>query len=205
MKKLTIGLSMAALALAGTAYAATPARGGDANRDATVTRADAQTHATQMFARMDANKDGKLDAADHEARRNATFDRIDANKDGQISRAEFSANPRAGRPEGATAGQNAERADGKQRFGRGDTGRGGRGHGGHRGGMMRGADANGDNAISQAEFTAAALQRFDTTDANKDGQVTKEERQAARTAMRAQKRTRTAPAAAPAAPAQPAN
>jgi hypothetical protein len=56
--------------------------------------------------------------------------------------------------------------------------------------MMHMADANKDNAVSQAEFTAAALQRFDRADANKDGQVTKEERQAARTAMHSQMRQR---------------
>lgn len=202
MKKLTIGLSMAALAFAGTAYAA-PGRG-DADSNGTLSRAEAQNHATQMFARMDVNKDGKLDAADREAQRNAMFDRVDANKDGQISREEFSANRRPARPEGAAAGQRPEGADGKHRMGHGGKGRGGRGHDGHAG-MTRNADANGDNAVNQAEFTAAALQRFDSTDANKDGQVTKEERQAARTAMREQKRSRTAPAAAPAAPAQPAS
>jgi len=59
---------------------------------------------------------------------------------------------------------------------------------GHRGGhgmmMMAKADTNGDQQISKAEFTAAALARFDTADANKDGKVTKEERQAAHKAMR---------------------
>jgi Ca2+-binding EF-hand superfamily protein len=191
MKKLTIGLSVVALAMAGTAFAAPgqggQARWGDADKNGTLTRAEAQTHATEMFARMDANKDGKLDTADREARRTAMFDKIDTNKDGQVSREEFSAK----RPDGE------RRGDGRHRMGhRG----GGKGWGGHGGGMMRMADANKDNAISQAEFTAAAQQRFDRTDANKDGQVTKEERQAARTAMREQRR---APAAA--APAQPAN
>lgn len=196
MKKLTLGLSIAALAIAGTAHAAP---GGGADRNATVTRAEAQAHATQMFARMDANKDGKLDAADGEARRNARFDRMDTNKDGQISREEFAANHRPARPEGAATGQRPDRAEGKHRMGHR-----GKGRGFHGGGMMRNADANGDKSISQAEFVAAALQRFDSMDANKDGQVTREERQAARTAMREQRKART-PAAAPAAPAQPAS
>ena len=52
------------------------------------------------------------------------------------------------------------------------------------------ADTNKDGAISQAEFTAGALQRFDRTDANHDGTVTKEERQAARKAMREEMRAR---------------
>jgi hypothetical protein len=67
------------------------------------------------------------------------------------------------------------------------------------GGRM--ADANKDGAVTQAEFTAAALQRFDRLDANKDGQVTKEERQAARKAMRDQWRAKREAAQNPAAPA----
>jgi Ca2+-binding EF-hand superfamily protein len=51
--------------------------------------------------------------------------------------------------------------------------------------MARMADTNSDGAITTAEFTAAALQRFDAMDTNKDGQVTPEERQAAREQMRA--------------------
>ena len=53
MKKIAIGLSLAALALAGTAMAEQawgPGMGG-----ATVTRADALTRATQMFDRLDVN------------------------------------------------------------------------------------------------------------------------------------------------------
>jgi len=41
---------------------------GDPMGDKTVTRAEAQTHAAAMFARMDVNKDGKIDAGDREAR-----------------------------------------------------------------------------------------------------------------------------------------
>ena len=189
MKKLTIGLSVAALAMAGVAYAA-PGQRGDADNNGTLTRAEAQAHATTRFARMDANKDGKLDAADREARQTAMFDRIDTNKDGQISRQEFAAGRDGGRS-GAEAGQNA---DGKHRMGhRGGWG----GPGGPRGGgMMQLADTNKDGAITQAEFSAAALQHFDSADANKDGQVTKEERQATFKAMRDQARQR--PAATPA-------
>ena len=171
MKKLTIGLSVAALALAGAAYAqpgmhARP----DTNGDGVVTRAEAQAHADQMFARMDVNSDGKLDQADREARRTARFDRIDTDGNGQISRAEFEAKHPRGMGDG----------DGK---------RGGWGHKrGHRGGkmMMRMADTNNDGAVSKAEFTAAMLKHFDQADANSDGKVTKEEHQAARAAMRDQ-------------------
>jgi hypothetical protein len=173
-RNLAWGLSLAAAALAGTAYAeqATHAKR-DADGNGVVTRAEVQSHSAAMFARMDANKDGKLDKGDREARRNALFDRMDTDKNGQLSRAEFGTRPQ--RPDGAVKG-----AEGGRKHHRW----GGRGRGHH--GMMMGrmADADKDGAVSQAEFTAAALQRFDRTDADKDGQVTKDERQAARKAMR---------------------
>ena len=68
MKKLTIGLSVAALAIAGTAYAGQHGMRGDGNGDGVVTRVEAQAKSAEMFARMDANSDGKIDAADREAR-----------------------------------------------------------------------------------------------------------------------------------------
>jgi hypothetical protein len=72
-----------------------------------------------------------------------------------------------------------------------------------RGGMMMGkADTNGDKAISQAEFETAALARFDAADANKDGQVTAEERAAQREAWKAKAAEwRAKRATAPVAPA----
>lgn len=194
MKKLTrnvlIGMSLSATAIAGTAYAEQASRG-----DGVQTRAEAQSRSAAMFARMDANKDGKIDQADREARRSAIFDRIDTDGNGQISRAEFSAKPQ--RPGGPMA-DGAKRPDGE---GRNHHRWGGRGRG-HHGGMMMGrfADANKDGVVTQAEFTAAALQRFDATDANKDGTVTREERQAHRKAMREQWQAKrsAAKAAAPA-------
>lgn len=57
---------------------------------------------------------------------------------------------------------------------------------GPRGGRM--GDTDNDGRVSQAEFTAAALARFDAVDANRDGTVSTEERQAARDARRAQGR-----------------
>ena len=176
-RKITLGLSLAATTLAGAAYAEQAAQG-----DGVTTRAEAQAKAQARFTRMDANKDGKLDQADRAARRAAMFDRIDADKNGQISRAEFDAMHQRG-PHAAKA-DGAERGPGKHRWG-------GRGH--HRGGMKmmgRMADADKDGAVTQAEFTTAALQRFDRTDADKDGTVTKEERRAARQAMREQRRER---------------
>ena len=53
---------------------------------------------------------------------------------------------------------------------------------------MERADTDGNGSISQAEFQAAALARFDKADANGDGTVTSEERRAAREAHRAERR-----------------
>lgn len=174
MRKLTLTLSAAALAIGGVAYAA-PGGAGGFDRDAPVTRAQAETRANAMFDRMDVNKDGKLDSADREARKGQRFDRMDANKDGSISREEFLA--KRERPAGTQA--KPEGRDGKHWGKRHHRG------GGH-GFMMKQADTNGDGAISKAEFVAAHLARFDASDANKDGTVTKEERRAAFEAKREQ-------------------
>jgi len=50
--------------------------------------------------------------------------------------------------------------------------------------MARDADTNKDGAISQAEFMAAAMKRFDAEDTNHDGKITKEERAAAHEARK---------------------
>lgn len=162
MKKLTLGLSLAALAAAGvgTAYAASGQFGGS------MTRAEAQAHAAQLFAKFDVNHDGKIDAADRVAREAARFDKLDTDHNGSLSRAEFMA--------------------GADHFGGREGGRHGHGWKGHHrdlGAMATMADTNHDGALTQAEFTAAALQRFGTMDTNHDGTVTREERQAARQAM----------------------
>ncbi len=60
-RKIALGLSLAATALAGTAYAAQAAKD-----HAPVTRAEAQAKAQEAFARMDVNHDGKLDQAEIE-------------------------------------------------------------------------------------------------------------------------------------------
>ena len=174
----------------------------DADGNGVLTRAEAQASAAQRFARMDANKDGKVDATDRSAHRaemqTKRFTALDANKDGSISKAEWdqhSADRAAKRAErGEKRAAAGEARDGKRGDGmRGHHGKRGGRHGGM-GGWMK-ADTNGDKAISQAEFTTSSLARFDHMDANKDGQVTAEERQAARQAMRGK---RAAPPAPPA-------
>lgn len=177
---------------------------GDANKDGVLTRAEAEAHAKAMFVKLDVNKDGKLDQADRAARhaekRAQMFDRLDANKDGSISKAEW---------DQADAARQAKRAEWKAKRGEraGAPGNGAERHAmrGHHGGKRGGhgglggwmkADANGDKAISQAEFVAGALARFDRMDANKDGKVTAEERQVMRQAMRDKRGAPPAPPAA---------
>lgn len=173
MTKTFIGLSLAALALAGAAYAQDHQMG-DPMGGKTVTRAEAQAKAEERFAMMDVNKDGKLDAADREAHQTqmmtAMFDKVDANHDGTITKDEFMAAHKDG-------------------MGGMEHGMGGGGMGGHKGGgmgmmMMHMADTNKDSAISKDEFVAAQLAMFDKADANHDGKLTPDERKAAHAKMR---------------------
>ena len=172
-RKLTIAASIAVLATAGTtAFAAHHMGGKDPMGDKTVTRAEMQQHAVQMFDRLDVNKDGKLDQTDRAAHQGARFDKLDADNNGQISRDEFAAHKRG--PEAGAEGAK----DGMRHHG----GRGG--HGGMGKMMLRMADTNKDQSISRAEFDAATASHFDKVDTNKDGQITPEERKAAHEKMR---------------------
>lgn len=183
-----ISLFTLAAALVAVPVLAAP---GGADGNAVQTRADAQARATQMFAKMDANKDGKLDATDRAAQRAErqakTFASLDADGNGSISKAEWDkhgADRAAKRAErGEKRAEAGEAGEGKRHGMRGGHGK----RGGHHGMMMGKADTDGDKAISQAEFQTAALARFDAADANKDGQVTPEERQAQRGAWRAKR------------------
>jgi len=176
MKKIALGLSAFAMLATGTAYAAHHGgqMRGDTDNSGTISRAEAQAHASQMFDRFDANDDGKLDASDRSARqqdrRTRMFDALDGNNDGTISRDEFMAFDHKGK-----RGEQADRRGGKRM-----------GHmRGHRGmEMFRRADTNNDGEVSKAEFTSAAMTRFDKTDTNNDGEVSRDERKAAFQEMR---------------------
>lgn len=175
MNKITLALASAAtLALSvGAVHAQVPAK---ADRGADMTRAQVEQRTAATFARLDANKDGKLDSADRAERQDAVFERIDTNGDGSISRAEFDARTdmRAERRAEAREGDRPRRGMMAMRGGRGPMGRGQ---------MLQQADADKDGAITQAEFSAAMLARFDAADADKDGRISPEERRAARPGM----------------------
>ena len=64
--------------------------------------------------------------------------------------------------------------------------------GGHLLGMRGNGDANSDGTLTQGEFTAAALARFDAADADNNGTVTAAERKARRDATRAERRAQRA-------------
>src|SRR3546814_1013478 len=93
VKKKMIFLTLGAALIAAPVFAAPGGRTGDADGNGVLTRAEAQAHATDRFAKMDTNKDGKIDAADRQAARAAMqakrFAAFDANSDGSISKAEW--------------------------------------------------------------------------------------------------------------------
>jgi hypothetical protein len=171
--------------------------------DKVMTRAEVSAMVRDHFAQLDANKDGSVTTAEAAEGRgkwaghrkemsggpggawrgdpNAAFDRLDTNKDGVISRDEFAkgreerierrVEMREKRKESAKEGKEARQSMRVHRMG----GFGGR--------MIVMADANKDGKITLTEAETMALQHFDQMDTNHDGQVTPEERKAARPTM----------------------
>lgn len=182
MKTFVIALTGASL-LAGTAALAQP---GDRNSEP-VTRAEMSENTAERFQRMDLNSDGVLDLADRELRRERGIARIDTDGNNAISKAEREAAREARQERRAQWREERGIEQGERRGKRMRSMRRG-GHHGMR--MMARADSNGDGRVTQAEFEAQALARFDRADANSDGTVTVEERKAAREAMRAERRER---------------
>ena len=195
MKKAILISSATALLMAGGVAVAAPGDRGmraDTNADGAISRAELTASLNSRFAKMDVNGDGQLSAEDRAAKRAERFAKMDGNGDGELTQAEIES-ARAERKakrfaradtdgNGKLSEEEAQAMHGK----RGGKGMRGKGHqrGGHGMGMMRSADTNGDQKISKAEFTAAALARFEKADTNNDGKVTREERQAARKAYR---------------------
>lgn len=169
MKNAKIFAAVLAVSVTSAALYAAP---GDAPaRDKTVTKAQMLAKADARFAKLDANADGLINEADKTAMLAKRFAAMDTDQNGSISQAEFmTANE-------ARADKREDRRE--KRMGRGGAeGKMGRHGGGMK--MMARADSNGDKAISQAEFRAAAEARFAKADANNDGTISADERKANR-------------------------
>ena len=146
----------------------------DTNRDGFITQEEGQALRGQMRERMGERR-GQRIAEGRGAGRAQMFDRLDQNRDNVISRDEWDraeATRGERRAESRRGGMRAERMAMRGRMG---------------GAMLRMADTNRDQRISLAEAQAAAVQRFDRVDLNRDGRVTREERQQARQQRQAQR------------------
>jgi hypothetical protein len=175
MKKLSIyaGLMAFSVMSASAIYAAPDGRA-DQDGNRVITKAEAMAAADARFEMMDANADGTLNEGDKTAMLAKRFAAIDTDKNGAISQAEFMAahdmrgerraDRREKRMEHRKMGKRHEREGGRD--GRMD--------------IMARADSDGDKAISQPEFRAAAEARFAKADTNKDGSITPDERKAGR-------------------------
>lgn len=179
-KSLTLSFVTAAALLAAGAAHAQSTEAARPEPRSEMTRADVEQRTAERFGRMDANKDGLLNDADRDAARRQAFDAIDADKDGTISFAEFDAQ-RGERREARAERRGPGRPDAPD-FDR----RGGRGAD-----IARAADADSDGTVTQAEFTSAALARFDRADADSDGTLSREERRETRQHMRHHRRSGT--------------
>lgn len=154
---------------------------GDKDGDGRISKAEFVDGRVGRLSALDANRDGTVTPEEMQAGREArraqgadrAFARMDADGNGAITRAEFDAS-------------RAER--GERRAERGER-RGGRGM--HRGGRRGPGMERGPVVIAEAQ--SRAEQGFARLDANGDGYVTAEERQAQR-AERRERRSRPAPA-----------
>lgn len=183
MKHLSILSILAAAAFASPVLAqSTPRAPASPARDAAPeTRAQVEAQIRTRLGAMDANKDGTVSADEFRAygqsRAKADADEefvaMDADRSGQVSRAEFDA---------YHAAQPARRGYG------GMGSMGGMGSREMMTGMRDGMRAGGGLVIADTVFDA--LQRFDATDANKDGRVTPEERRAMRDRLDAARASR---------------
>lgn len=171
MNKTKIFSALLAASLTSVALYAAPALTADGT-----TMTEAMAKADTMFAKMDVNNDGTLNQADKAAKLKEHFAEMDADKNGAINEAEFITAHEA----------RAEKREDRREM-RGDR-KGPGGHEGHRMGghgkggmkMLAMADANGDKAVTKAEFRAAAEARFTKADTNNDGSISADERKTQR-------------------------
>ena len=194
MKKMTLALSAASLALIGAigADAVVAQDRPDGHEmgmggDRPMNWAEFKAHADEGFAKLDVNHDGVIDQSDRtamrEQMRGRQFDGMDKNHDGSVSRQEFDAeHAHDGSPPPGVMGPHGDHHTGPN-------------GGEHRGGgmagmfalmMLRGADTNQDGKITRAEYDASIKLHFDAMDTNHDGQISRDERQVAHAKMRAE-------------------
>lgn len=188
MKKTLIAASLSALTLISAGVAvAQPAAGGQSPK-ADLTRTELVAKLDARFNKMDIDKDGKLTAADRKAAKEARiagrFKAMDTDGNGAVTLAEMQAAHDKRMAERGTHEAGGGK-DGKERLAH----HGKRGHGHKHGFGFKGGkqDANGDGVITIEEFRAPMLAWFDKADADRNGVLTAAEREAARTAMRAER------------------
>jgi len=146
----------------------------DANKDAQVTRAEADAAGQRLFDRVDANKDNEVTREEAAQGAHAVqkeqlevhFKALDTNADGRVTLEESKMPPFFFE----RLDKNADKALTREELQAApDLGTG-------RGVMMfKMADANGDGKVTRAEASQAALSRFDNADPNRDGIITRAE------------------------------
>ncbi len=183
MKYLKSSVAAVSVVLLGTAAVfAAPGQGrmkADADGNGVITKQEAMQAAEARFAKMDANADGLLNKDDREARSKQRFAKMDANGDGSVTEEEFMAAREARQ---AKRAERRAKGEGKRRGGK--MGKRGR----KMAMLLKKADSNQDGALSKSEFLAHAEARFARADADNNGEVTKEERRAARKKMREERK-----------------
>jgi Ca2+-binding EF-hand superfamily protein len=194
MIKSTLLAAAATLLLAGTASAQDTRAGGRLDRDGDkrVSLAELQAAQAERFTRLDTNRDGQLTRDERQAGRQAMraeraaqrverqaemFSRRDADRDGGLSLAEA---PKKIGPHFAhvDADRNGRLSPQELQAARTML-RGERGPKSVKADRPR-VDANGDGAVSRAEFDAQLRVRFARMDADRDGFITRAERKAVR-------------------------
>merc|ERR1739841_376323 len=151
----------------------------DANGDGVLDQADRAARQADRFAKLDANGDGEVSRAEIQTAREARAEqrrerraaRQDTRKTDRFAALDTDASGGLSQDEWAAA--RAQRGDrtGAETRALPERRTAMRGRMMARG-MMRGADADGNRAVTRAEFDAALMQRFTRMDADGDGNVT---------------------------------
>lgn len=187
MMKASLFAAAATLLLAGTA-SAQDGRGGmrlDRDGDKRISLVEMQAAQAERFTRLDADQDGQLTSEErkagrqalHAERQAARFNRRDADRDGGLSLAEA---PKAIGPHFAHVDADRNnRLSAEELQAARTMMRAARGPKAVKADRVR-VDANGDGAVSRAEFEAHLRVRFARMDADRDGFITRAERKAVR-------------------------